>query len=47
MLYKVLSLYHWEENVLFFSAWRPSRRLSLVDVTRHTCVPYRIRPCLE
>ena len=27
MLYKVLSLHHEEENALFFSVQRPSRRL--------------------
>ena len=43
MLYKVLSLHHEEENALFFSVQRPSRRLSLVDLI---CVLYRIGPCL-
>ena len=44
MLYKVLSLHHEEENALLFSAQRPLRRLSLVDLI---CVLYRIAPCLE
>ena len=44
MLYKVLSLHHEDENALFFSVQRPSRRLSLVDLI---CVLYRIGPCLE
>ena len=44
MLYRVLSLHHEEENALFFSVQRPSRRLSLVDLI---CVLYRIGPCLE
>ena len=43
MLYKVLSLHHEEENALFFSVQRPSRRISLVDLI---CVLYRIGPCL-
>ena len=30
MLYKVLSLNHEEENALFFSVQRPSRRLSFI-----------------
>ena len=42
MLYKVLSLHDQEENALFFSVQRPSRRLSLVDLI---CVLYRIGPC--
>ena len=32
MLYKVLSLRYEEENALFFSVQRPSRRLSSVDL---------------
>ena len=43
MLYKVLSLHHEEEDALFFSVQRPSRRLSLVDLKY---VLYRIGPCL-
>ena len=44
MLYNVLSLHQEEENALFLSAQRPSRRLSLVDLI---CALYRIGPCLE
>ena len=43
MLYKVLLLHQEEDNALFFSAQRPSGRLSLVDLI---CVLYRIGPCL-
>ena len=44
MLCKVLSLHHEEENALFFSVQRLSRRLSLVALI---CVLYTIDPCLE
>ena len=44
MIYKVLSLHHEEENALFFSVQRPSRRLSLADLI---CALYMISPCLE